>query len=56
MVDEGGPDFLTIQEAGDYIGVSAQTLRRWDASGKLRPVRRQASGYRYYRRGEQLPA
>ncbi|MEZ4652002.1 MAG: MerR family DNA-binding transcriptional regulator [Candidatus Eisenbacteria bacterium] len=48
MVDDSeGPEFLTVQEAADYIGVSAQTLRRWDSSGKLRPLRRRPSGYRY---------
>jgi molybdopterin-binding protein len=32
------PD-LTIGEAARAIGVSADTLRRWDRSGKLRTVR-----------------
>jgi molybdopterin-binding protein len=30
---------LTIGEAAQAIGVSADTLRRWDRSGKLRTVR-----------------
>jgi molybdopterin-binding protein len=30
---------LTIGEAAKAIGVSADTLRRWDRSGKLRTVR-----------------
>lgn len=56
MVDDSeGPEFLTVQEAADYIGVSAQTLRRWDSSGKLRPLRRRPSGYRYYRRADLEP-
>jgi excisionase family DNA binding protein len=53
MVDGADtPDFLTVQDAAAYIGVSAQTLRRWDASGKLRSVRHPASGYRHYRRAD----
>jgi DNA repair protein RadD len=50
-----GSGYLTVQEAADYIGVSAQTLRRWDASGKLTAVRHPASGYRYYRRADLEP-
>lgn len=56
MVDESkSPDYLTIRQAAEYLGVSAQTLRRWDESGKLRPVRHPVSGYRYYRRAELEP-
>src|SRR5438552_2717696 len=50
-----GPDYLPVQEAAEYIGVSAQTLRRWDTAGKLRPVRHAVSGYRYYRRADLEP-
>ena len=32
-------DELTIGEAAKAIGVSADTLRRWDRAGKLRTVR-----------------
>jgi excisionase family DNA binding protein len=32
-------DYLTVQQAARYIGVSAQTLRRWDAEGKLKSLR-----------------
>jgi excisionase family DNA binding protein len=49
------PEYLTISEAAEYLGVSTQTLRRWDASGKLRPVRHPASEYRYYRRTDLEP-
>jgi DNA repair protein RadD len=47
--------YLSVRAAAEYIGVSAQTLRRWDASGKLKPVRHPASGYRYYRRADLEP-
>lgn len=49
------PDYLSIQEAADYVGISAQTLRRWDQSGKLSPVRHPGSSYRYYRRADLEP-
>jgi superfamily II DNA or RNA helicase len=32
-----------------------QTLRRWDASGRLKPVRHPTSGYRHYRRDDLEP-
>lgn len=48
-------DYLTVQDAATYLGVSAQTLRRWDATGKLRPVRHPVSGYRFYRRADLAP-
>lgn len=50
----GNPDpgYLSIQDAADYIGVSAQTLRRWDLSGELSPVRHPVSGYRFYKRAD----
>ena len=38
---------FTIGEAAKYLQVSIDTLRRWDASGKLR-AERSAGGHRYY--------
>jgi DNA repair protein RadD len=56
MPEDGfGPDYLTVQDAAAYIGVSAQTLRRWDLSGKLKPIRHPASGYRFYKRSDLEP-
>jgi DNA repair protein RadD len=48
-------DYLTILQAARYIGVSAQTLRRWDAEGKLKSVRRPGNDYRYYKRSDLEP-
>jgi len=48
-------DYLSVKDAAKYIGVSAQTLRRWDAAGKLTPVRHPSSGYRYYKRSQLEP-
>src|SRR4051812_42022837 len=49
------PEYLTINQAAEYIGVSAQTLRRWDRSGRLKPGRRPGSDYRYYLRSDLEP-
>ncbi len=42
--------FLTIKAAADVLGVTEQTLRRWDKAGKLRAKRHPMNGYRLYRR------
>ena len=38
---------VKIGEAAKYLGVTEQTLRNWDASGKF-PARRSPGGTRYY--------
>lgn len=38
---------ITIGEAAKFLEVSIDTLRRWDASGKLK-AHRSAGGHRYY--------
>ena len=40
--------YYTIRKVREMLGVSAQTLRNWDKSGKLRPHHRSVNGYRYY--------
>lgn len=40
-------NLLTIKEAAKLLGVSIDTLRRWDSSGKLKATR-SAGGHRYY--------
>lgn len=39
---------LTIGGAAAHLGVSIQTLRRWDQAGKLRPTFVSPGGHRYY--------
>jgi putative resolvase len=40
--------FLSIQKAAVFLGVSAQTLRRWERSKKIEPAQRTAGGQRRY--------
>ncbi len=44
--------FLTVGEAADLLGVSADTLRNWDRRGKVLPLRHPVNGYRLYRRAD----
>lgn len=49
MVDN---DLITIGEAAEILGVSIDTLRRWDKSGKLRPAKTSEADYRLYYRSQ----
>ena len=40
--------FYSIREVSERLGVTAQTLRNWDRSGKLHPHHTSGNGYRYY--------
>ena len=40
--------YYSINECSKILGVSAQTLRNWDNSGKLHPHHTSSNGYRYY--------
>jgi len=41
-------ELITINQASQILGVSIDTLRRWDKRGKLPAIRHKSSGYRYY--------
>ncbi len=41
--------YFTVKEAGEYLGVSALTLRNWDRNGKFLASRHPISNYRLYR-------
>ncbi|MFC1700857.1 MerR family transcriptional regulator [Patescibacteria group bacterium] len=45
-------ELLTISQTAEIIGVSIQTLRRWDDSGKLRSIRKKKTTNRYYRKND----
>lgn len=50
--DQEREDFLlTPAEASRYLGVSARTLQRYEAAGRLK-VDRLPTGHRRYRRAE----
>jgi putative resolvase len=40
--------FIKIGEAAKILGVSIQTLRRWEESGYLLPARKSSGNTRYY--------
>ena len=42
-------ELLTIGQASEYLGVSLNTLRRWDESGKLVAIRKDGGVHRFYR-------
>ena len=41
-------EFLTVGQAALYLGVSKDTLRRWDRSGKLTARRHPLTEFRLY--------
>ncbi len=45
-------DFLTVGEAAKLLGISTETLRRWDKSGKFKSTRHPINNYRVYKENE----
>ncbi len=45
-------EYLTVGEAAELLGVSKDTLRRWDRAGKLKARRHPITGYRLYLKSE----
>ena len=45
-------ELLAINQTAKILGVSIQTLRRWDDSGKLSSISRRAAGHRYYSKSD----
>lgn len=41
-------NYLSIGKMAEKLGVTEQTLRNWDRSGRLKPAYVSDSGYRYY--------
>lgn len=41
-------ELLTIREAAEFLGISIDTLRRWDKSAKLVAIRKEGGTHRYY--------
>ena len=49
-------DLIRIGPAARILGVTPQTLRKWEASGQLLPVRKGPGGTRYYSASELVGA
>ena len=45
-------DYLTVRQAAAYLGVSKDTLRRWDRSRKLTARRHPITNFRLYLKGD----
>lgn len=45
-------DFLRISEAAEYLGVSPNTLRNWENSGKIAAHRHSVNSYRLFKKEE----
>jgi excisionase family DNA binding protein len=43
-------EYLTVKEAAQFLGVSPETLRNWDHTGKFKALRHPVNGYRLYLR------
>jgi MerR family transcriptional regulator, copper efflux regulator len=41
-------DYLRISEAAEYLGVSPNTLRKWERAGKVVAHRHPVNGYRLF--------
>jgi excisionase family DNA binding protein len=46
--------YYSINEFSKILGVSAQTLRNWDANGKLHPHHTSGNGYRMHKVNVQI--
>ncbi len=44
--------YLKVKEAAKFLGVSVMTLHRWDAKGKLKPLRHPINRYRLYKKSD----
>jgi len=45
-------EYLRIKEAAEYIGVCQNTLRNWEAAGKIPVYRNPANNYRLFKRAD----
>lgn len=46
------PEYYSIAQVADILGVSKETLRRWDANGMLVPQRHPDNNYRVYHKSQ----
>lgn len=43
-------DYLTIKEAAEFVGVTANTLRNWERDKKITVYRNPQNSYRLYKK------
>lgn len=43
-------EYLTVKEAAEYLGVAKNTIRNWDAAGKIPVYRHPANNYRLFKK------
>jgi len=43
-------DYLSVKDAAEFLGVSRDTVRRWDKKGKLKAYRHPMNLYRLYKK------
>lgn len=41
-------EYMAVNQAAEYLGVCANTLRSWGATGKIKEHRNPMNGYRLY--------
>lgn len=46
------PEYFSISQVADILGVTKETLRRWDTNGELVPQRHPDNNYRVYHRSQ----
>lgn len=46
------PEYFSIAQVADILGVTKETLRRWDTNGELVPQRHPDNNYRVYHRSQ----
>ena len=42
-------EYLTVKEAAEYLGVAKNTMRNWEAGGKIPVHRHPINNYRLYK-------
>lgn len=49
---EATEEFVLVKQAAEMLGVSANTVRTWAATGKLQEYRHPVNNYRLFKRSE----
>jgi len=52
VMDVSISGFISIKEAAEILGVTKNTLRNWEAAGKIKVYRNPYNNYRLYKKEE----